>query len=54
MVLKTKTNLIDINGATYLRIPKDLMEDSQFPFSLEDSFSIEYKDDKLQITKEEV
>lgn len=53
MVLKSKTTLVDINGTTYLRLPKQFFEDSQFPFSINDKFVVEYSENSLIVTRED-
>ena len=55
MVLKTNTNFSKNSGANYVRLPKEIFDDSLFSqlFSLEDELVIELIDDKLVIYKEE-
>ena len=54
MVLKYKTNEMNIDETTYILIPKQIRGDSQYPFKDEDILIIEVVDGKLIIQKEEM
>jgi len=53
-MLKEKTNFVLIDYTTYIRIPAQLLKDSQFPFSKDDELviRIDPKGKRLIIEKE--
>lgn len=52
-MLKEETKIVDISGTTYLRIPKQVFKDSQFPFNEDDELEIEIINNSILITKKE-
>ena len=54
MALKTKTNFSHNSGTNYIRLPKEIFDDSLFSqfFDMEDGLSIELTDGRLIISKE--
>lgn len=51
MALSGKTNIMKNSGSSYVRVPKDIAEDSQFPFKEDDLLDIIIIEGRLEIKK---
>ena len=50
-MLKDKTNLASFGGSKYVLVPFSVLQDSKFPFELDEKLTIEIVNNKIVIMK---